>query len=39
MMEEVFYRRVNMVYGLLQCMMEVVFYRRDNMVHGYCYNV
>ena len=35
--EVVFYRRVNMVYGLLQCMMEVVFYRRVNMVYGYCF--
>ena len=29
-----FYRKFNMVYGLLQCMMEVVFYRRVNMVNG-----
>ena len=28
--EVVFYRRVNMVYGLLQCLMKVVFYRRVN---------
>ena len=37
MMEVVFYRRVNMVYGLLQCMMEVVFYRR--IWYMDCYNV